>query len=96
MRTWLQRSAPDLEIVIEISRSMMAAQGRSFADILALFAEFGFRAYRIENDYLASSSVHWRRYRPPQTILEWPSATVDQIDVIFSRTARPLAMSGGL
>jgi len=87
MRTWLQRSAPELEIVIEISRSMMAAQGRSFADILALFAEFGFRAYRIENDYLASSGVHWRRYRPPQPILEWPCAAVDQIDVVRSRAA---------
>lgn len=86
MTSWLHRTAPDLEIAIELSRSMMTAQGKSFKDILTIFNGFGFHAYRIRNDYLASSCVAWENLSEPKRIFEWPGETVDQIDVIFSRT----------
>jgi len=85
MTAWLSQTAPDLEIAIELSRSMMSSQGKSLRDILATFAAFGFRAYRIENDYRASSCID-RTGRPvARRITEWPGEAVDQIDVIFSR-----------
>lgn len=86
MTSWLERTSPDIEIAIEISRSMMSAQGKCWQDILALFAAFGFHAYRIVNDYRASSCIEWNTLVPALRITEWPSDAVDQIDVIFSRT----------
>jgi FkbM family methyltransferase len=86
MTSWLGRTAPDLEVAIEISTSMMAAQGKSFQDILELFREFGFFAYRVKNDYLAASCISWREASSPARISAWPDEQVDQIDVVFSRT----------
>jgi FkbM family methyltransferase len=85
MTSWLARTAPDLEIALEVSSSMVNHQGKSFDDVLSLFSGFGFQAYRVENDYLASSCVHWRKYRAPYRLTKWPTEAVDQIDVIFSR-----------
>lgn len=85
MTQWLGRTAPALEIAIEISRSMMTAHGKSFEDVLVIFAEFGFIAYRIENDYLAASCIAWNTVSAPHQITSWPSEAIDQIDVIFSR-----------
>lgn len=86
MTSWLAHTAPDLEIAIEISRSMMSAQGRCLQDILAIFATFGFHAYRIENDYRASSCIDRKTHALARRITDWPSEAVDQIDAIFSRT----------
>ena len=86
MTSWLGRTAPDLEVAIEISTSMMSAQGKSFEDILALFQGFGFFAYRVKNDYLAASCIAWKEASRPARISAWPDEKVDQIDVVFSRT----------
>jgi FkbM family methyltransferase len=85
MTSWLARTAADLEITLEVSSSMMNSQGKSFDDVLSLFSGFGFQAYRVENDYLASSCLYWRKYRAPYRLTKWPAEAVDQIDVIFSR-----------
>lgn len=86
MTSWLDRTAPDLEIAIEISRSMMQAQGKSFQDILRLFAAHGMHGYRIENDYLAESCIGPQAGSRPRRITRWPDEPVDQIDLIFSRS----------
>lgn len=85
MRSWLPKTADNLEIALEISRGMMRAQGKSFLDILRLFADFGFRGYRIQNDYLASACIRGNGYTPPRRIEHWPDEGVDQVDLIFSR-----------
>jgi len=89
MTNWLDRTSPRLEIAIEISTSMMAAQGKQFQDILDLFQRFGFHCYRVQNDYTAASCVDWRDPHPPVRLQAWPDEAVDQIDVIFSRTDAP-------
>jgi len=85
MKSWLAQTDEKLEIIIEISRSMMASQGKAFEDILGDFAVFGFQAYRIRNDYLASTCILQHIQSPPQRIIQWPDEAVDQIDLILSR-----------
>lgn len=85
MKSWLSQTRIDLEIAIEISRSMLQAQGKSFQDILDLFGDFGFQGYRIQNDYLASTCLRLNGHSPLQRVMQWPDETVDQIDLIFSR-----------
>lgn len=85
MQSWLSRTRKDLEIVIEISRSMMQTQGKSLQDILDVFNGFGFQGYQIQNDYLASTCIYIENYGPPQQVKQWPDERVDQIDLIFSR-----------
>lgn len=84
MVSWLSQTIDKFEIVIELSRSILEAEGKQVGDVLRLFARFGFRGYRIENDYLASTCVA-NNFRPPRRIYQWPNESVDQIDVIFSR-----------
>lgn len=86
MASWLERTRADLEIAVEISRSMMQAQGKTFQEILALFSRFGMRAYRIENDYLASTCIAATGHSRPRRIQQWPNEPVDQVDLIFSRS----------
>lgn len=85
MTSWLAQTDEKLEIVLEISRSMLAGQGKSFEDILCIFAAFGFQGYRIRNDYLASTCIREDIESPPQRIMHWPDEPVDQIDLILSR-----------
>jgi FkbM family methyltransferase len=85
MTSWLGETGADLEIAIEISRSMMQAQGKSFENVLQLFSIFGFRGYRIQNDYLVSSCIQTNGLSRPQRTRQWPDEPVDQIDLVFSR-----------
>lgn len=85
MTSWLAHTEADLEIMIEISRSMMEVQRKGLQDILRLFAMFGFHGYRIQNDYRASACIERNTPSAPQRIKRWPDEPVDQIDLIFSR-----------
>jgi FkbM family methyltransferase len=85
MKSWLAKTGKDLEIAIEISRSMMQAQGKDLQDILNIFGDFGFQGYRIQNDYLASTCLQRNVLSPPKRLIQWPDESVDQIDLIFSR-----------
>jgi FkbM family methyltransferase len=84
MASWLAETGPTLEIVVEVSRSMMQAQGKSLEDILRLFADHGFRSYHIRNDYLASTCIRGNGHHAPQRITDWPNGQVDQFDLVFS------------
>jgi FkbM family methyltransferase len=85
MKSWLAQTRGDLEIAIEISRSMMQAQGKDFQDILDVFSDFGFQGYHIQNDYQASTCLGLNDHSSPQRVMKWPDEAVDQIDLIFSR-----------
>jgi FkbM family methyltransferase len=85
MKSWLSQTREDFEITIEISRRMMQTQGVSLNDILHLFAEFGFQAYQIQNNYLASTYIQNDILCQPHRLYQWPDESMDQIDLVFSR-----------
>ena len=75
----------DLEIIMEVSRSMLEAHGKTGQDLLNVFSGWGFHPYHIVNDY--SPAAYITQNAPPrpkriERIFEEPG---DQMDVIFSR-----------
>jgi FkbM family methyltransferase len=72
----------DLEIMTEVNRRALEAHGQSPQDVLDFFRQWGFNAYRVENDYLVERYIHREAPRPPRRIREIPD---EQADVIFSR-----------
>jgi FkbM family methyltransferase len=83
MEPLLRAGRPDLEIVVEIDPELLAHQRRRPEDLLQLFAEHGFHAYRVENDYSAESYIASRGRELPPRRLRGPIEGVS--DVIFSR-----------
>lgn len=82
MRSLLRASNADLEIVIEISPARVATYNKCAQDILDVFSEFGFFAYRLDNDYSAAHYLAPLDDRRPSRI---SPPIVTQTDVIFSR-----------
>jgi FkbM family methyltransferase len=79
----LDQLRPDVELVIEITPSRLASQGRTAADITGPLLAAGFHPYRINNGY------HPRDYlnrRPRPAPLRWDEPIAEQSDMIFSRT----------
>ena len=72
----------DLEVIVEIDAELLAHQGRRTDDILALFADHGFHAYRLRNDYSPESYIARHRAVPPERLRE-PLGGVS--DLVFSR-----------
>lgn len=87
MKSWLPLTSAKLEIVIEVSKRMLASQNKSFADVVNLFRNYGFNCYRIQNDYQASSCIVDINSKSTllQVVTDWPDSRVDQVDLIFSR-----------
>jgi FkbM family methyltransferase len=81
----LPRCRPDLELVMEIAPGLLKQDGTSAAELVALLGEFGFRPYRLENDYSPAAYYGDRDVRPPSRIDAIPD-DVEQMDVVFSRT----------
>jgi FkbM family methyltransferase len=79
----------DLEIVIEVSKSMLSVHGKSGQDLLSLFSGWGFHAYHIVNDY--SPAAYLSHVPPPRPRrLERMFDHGDQMDVILSRIDAPM------
>jgi hypothetical protein len=78
----LSRTRPDAEFLIEISPSRLALMQRKPEDILEIFREFGFVAYRIANSYRYSAYVDQTPYEAPRRIEE---PILGDADIIFSR-----------
>ena len=57
MAPLLRFGRTDLEIMVEIDPTLLAYQGKLPQDILTLFSDAGFYAYRVENDYSAESHI---------------------------------------
>jgi FkbM family methyltransferase len=84
MKSLLDSSRDDLEIIVEISPSALEAEGRAAQELLDFFRVLKFNAYRIENDYSVNSYLN-RSYRNrPSRILRLPTGS-EQSDIIFSR-----------
>jgi FkbM family methyltransferase len=84
MTPLLQVCRDDLEIVIEVTRKALVADGKCPEDLLDFFASWGFHAYRIENDYAGSAYFGNNVPLRPTRIEAFPTAT-EQADLIFSR-----------
>jgi len=75
----------DLEIVVEVSRSMLQAQGKTIDDMLTLFATWGFKPYHVQNDYSESAYLNKATPVRPTRIESIPTGSADQFDLVFSR-----------
>ena len=82
MEPILASGRDDLEVIVEIDAELLAHQARRPDDILALFADHGFHAYRLRNDYSPESYIARHRAVPPERLRE-PLEGVS--DVVFSR-----------
>lgn len=85
MRSWLPSCRPDFEIIVEISRSMLEAQGKTGQDLLDMFSSLGYNSYKIKNDYAPSAYIHQQGPFVPKRLRAFPAGGGDQHDVIFSR-----------
>jgi FkbM family methyltransferase len=75
---------PDLEIVMEMTPGVLADEGKTCEDLIALFTPFGFHAYTAEpdsfQDYFRQKSVNAVKR------LRHPVAGVEQAQIVLSRT----------
>lgn len=80
----LENCREDLEVMVEITPKLLAAEQHSSEELLALFARYGFRPYILDNNY--SPLAYYSRSVPtaPQRITTMP-ADCEQADIIFSR-----------
>jgi FkbM family methyltransferase len=82
MAPLLNSGRKDLEITVEIGPERLARQGRRAQDILDVFRDAGFHAYRLENDYSALGHLPGRSYKRPARIR---GPIESEVDVLFSR-----------
>lgn len=74
---------PDLEIVMEVSPSLMPGAMQSAEEIFSIMQEHGFAAQRFDNDYRVGSYLRRGARRRPYSM---EAAEVDaQADVLFSK-----------
>lgn len=83
MASMLQSCRHDLEIILEVTPSALAAAGRTSENLLEIFSNCGFHAYSIKNDYMACSYIEPGLASKPQRIRD--SIMTEQTDVILSR-----------
>ena len=81
MKQFLQRSSPDLEIMLEVAPSIL---GTKCQDIVEVLQREGFNMYSIVNDYSATSYFDGRACSRPMRIDRIP-ADREQTDVVFSK-----------
>ncbi|HWY53246.1 MAG TPA: FkbM family methyltransferase [Terriglobales bacterium] len=72
----------DLEVMTEVSSKLLEAEGRTAQDVLRFFADYGFHAYSVENDYEGEGYLRREAPKKPTRIERILS---EQADVIFSR-----------
>ncbi|MEP6914019.1 MAG: FkbM family methyltransferase [Acidobacteriota bacterium] len=82
MRDLVKDGPDNLEILVELQPTALAVHGKSVDDVVSLFAEFGFRPYRIENDY---SVLNYMAPGAATRPVRMRSAITTQTDVVFSR-----------
>lgn len=74
----------DLEVMVEVSPKVLAAEHHAADGLLALFARHGYRPYLLENDYSPLAYCARSLPRSPQPITNIPAGS-EQADIIFSR-----------
>jgi FkbM family methyltransferase len=80
----LHRLRHDVELAIEITPRLLAKQGQHADDVLTLLRECGFLAYRLPNDYAASS--YPAALHSPAPAVRWHGPVTEMSDLVFSRT----------
>jgi hypothetical protein len=84
MTQLLENSRRDLEVVMEVTPTMLATEGHTCDDLLAFLARYGFRPYFLEMDYSASAYYCRGVPRSPRAITDIPTEN-EQQTIIFSR-----------
>lgn len=82
MRPLLDSSREDLEVMVEIDPECLEQQDKKPEDILRVFADAGFHAYQLENDYRGESHLPPFTQKAPVR-LQGPVTNV--ADLVFSR-----------
>jgi FkbM family methyltransferase len=83
MRNLLRQARPNLEVVVELRPQVLRQYGKDVDDFVGLFAELGYKPYRLENDYSALSHMSRGNLKHPLRIKS-PIST--QTDIVFSKT----------
>jgi len=78
----IDRYRQDLEIMVEINPPEVQEHGLSVADILNRFAEVGYHAYLLDNDYSPAAYVGYQPTPRPKRLRHLPTGLTD---VVFSR-----------
>lgn len=78
----LERYRRDVEIVVEINPPEVLEHGTTAEKIISQFADAGFHAYHLPNDYSTAAYVNGRPILPPKRLL---SHLVAMMDIVFSR-----------
>lgn len=89
MRSWLPSCRKEAEIIIEVAPDMLKTHGKTGQDMLDIFAELGYNAYEIANEYTADAYIHHHNPINPKRLDGFPASGRDQYDIIFSRTDAP-------
>jgi FkbM family methyltransferase len=84
MAELLENCRDDLEIMVEVTPKLLAAEQHTDGELIALFARHGYRPYILENDYSPLAYCAPSVPRSPQRITTMP-AVYEQADIIFSR-----------
>ena len=69
-------------MIVEVDAELLAGQGQSADDIVAMFRGAGFHPYQLENDYTAA---RYAERRPPAAPERLRGPMVGVCDVVFSR-----------
>jgi FkbM family methyltransferase len=85
MASMMSTCRQEVEIIMEVSRSMLAVHGKTPQDLVDLFSSWGFHPYRVVNDYSAMAYVGRGTPIQPKRIEQIFDGKDDQTDVIFSR-----------
>ena len=79
--------AENCDVLVEVTASALADFGASVSDVVALFAEYGFIAWRIPNEYRVEPYFE-RRPPAPEPLV---STDVELADLLFRRAPRGAA-----
>jgi FkbM family methyltransferase len=82
MHSLLSAGPKDLEVVVEVAPTRLAAAGNSAEELVELFTREGFHAYALSNDYRFSHNLPPRTVSAPRRIR---GPVEEQTDVVFSR-----------
>ena len=81
----LERLPPDAEVMVEVTPVAMQAHGKTMDDLVLAFAQRGFHAYRITNDYTPRDYLGPLNPHRPSRLR---GSVDEQMDIIFARADR--------